>query len=237
VPDPNVMVVKNCKPYPVEIIVRGFITGITITSLWYNYQKGQRTIYGIKFPKGLEKNQKLPQPVITPTTRGTGPSGHDEKITKKEIIKKGIVSKKVYLKMEQAALALFKKGTQICSKAGLILVDTKYEFGDFNGKLTLIDEVHTPDSSRFWLKKTYKKRIEKGFEPENFDKEFFRLWFVKKGYRGDGKAPQMPDSYRLKVSQRYQKLYQLITGEKFIKNSYPINSRIKKNVKGYLNES
>ena len=165
IPDPNVVIVKDCKPYPIEIVVRGYITGVTITSLWYNYSQGKRTIYGLKFPDGLKKNQKLPEPIITPTTRGTGPGGHDEKISKKEILKRKIVPEKVYLEMEQAALALFKRGTSIAKKGGLILVDTKYEFGDHHGQLTLIDEVHTPDSSRFWIDKTYKERLKKGLEP------------------------------------------------------------------------
>lgn len=230
VPDPNVMIVKDCHPYPIEIVVRGYISGVTNTSLWYNYSQGKREIYGLRFPDGLKKNQKLSQPIITPTTRGTGLGGHDEKISKKEILEREIIPKKVYREMEKAALSLFERGTEICQKAGLILVDTKYEFGDYHGKLTLIDEIHTPDSSRFWIAKTYQEKFKKGLEPENFDKEFFRLWYSKRGYMGEGKPPRMPLSFRHKVSQRYVKLYELITGKKFIPGKKPIAQRIKNNL-------
>ncbi len=235
--DPNVMMVKDCQPYPIEMVVRGYISGVTKTSLWYNYSQGHREIYGLKFPDGLKKNEKLPQPVITPTTRATGPGGHDEKISKKEILKRKIVPRKVYQQMEKAALGLFSRGTKICAKAGLILVDTKYEFGDYHGQLTLIDEVHTPDSSRFWLAKTYRKRLKKGLEPENFDKEFFRLWYSKRGYRGEGTQPKMPYSYQLKVSQRYVRLYEMITRKKFIRAKKPIVQRIKNNIAGLKNSA
>ena len=231
VPDPNVSIAKNCQAYPVEIVVRGYISGVTKTSLWYNYEQGARKIYGLKFPDGLTKNQRLAEPVITPTTRGTGASGHDEKISKGEIIKRKIVPEKVYEQMERAALALFKRGTEIADQAGLILVDTKYEFGDYQGELTLIDEIHTPDSSRFWIKKTYQERLKKGLEPENFDKEFFRLWYNQRHYYGDGQPPTMPADFRKKVSRRYREIYIKITGKKLVKYSDNITARIKKNLK------
>ena len=230
VPDPNVMIGKNCQAYPIEMVVRGYISGVTKTSLWYNYENGQRQIYGLKFKNGLIKNQRLPQPIITPTTRGTGVGGHDEQISKEEIIKRKIVPKKVYRKMEQAALALFKRGGEIADQAGLILVDTKYEFGDFQGELTLIDEIHTPDSSRFWIKKTYLERFKKGLEPENFDKEFFRLWYNERNYFGDGLPPTMPLTFKNKVSQRYQAIYNKITGRKLKKYKGSIRARIKNNL-------
>jgi len=236
VPDSNVMVCKNCQAYPIEMIVRGYITGVTNTSPWYNYSRGKRKIYGLNFPDGLKKNQKLPEPIITPTTKGTGPGGHDEKISKREILQRKIIPKGVYLQMEKVALDLFKKGTRICKKAGLILVDTKYEFGDYNGQLTLIDEVHTPDSSRFWIVNSYQKRIKKGLEPESFDKEFFRLWYAKRGYRGDGKVPLMPDYYCQKVSRRYRQSYEKITGEKFKPGGGDIAKRIKINLSFFLDE-
>lgn len=230
VPDPNVMIGKNCRSYPIEIVVRGYISGSTITSLWYNYSQGRKQIYGLKFPDGLKKNQKLPQPVLTPTTRGTGPGGHDEQITRRGIIKRNIIDKKAYEKMEKVALALFKRGTEICKKAGIILVDTKYEFGDYHDELTLIDEIHTPDSSRFWVATTYQQRFEKGLEPENFDKEFFRLWYSKRNYRGDGTPPKMPESFRKKVSQRYVDIYEMVTGKKFELAKGNIQKRIKANL-------
>ncbi len=212
-PHPNVLIAKNATPIPLEMIVRGYITGVTNTSIWGSYEKGERVIYGIKFPHGLSKNQKLKTPVITPTTKAE--KGHDERLTRNEIIKRKIVSRKIYAEMEKAALALFKKGTTICAKAGIILVDTKYEFGLLDGKLILIDEIHTPDSSRFWIKKTYKERFKKGLEPENFDKEFLRIWFKEKGYTGDGTPPKMTKDFINKVKNRYINIYEMITNKKF----------------------
>lgn len=234
IPDPNVMLVRNCKVIPIEMVVRGYISGSTSTSIWTAYAKGERTIYGIKFPEGLKKNQKLKTPIITPTTKAE--KGHDEKLTEKEIIARKIIPKKLWQQMEKAALALFKRGAKICAKAGIILVDTKYEFGiDKKGKLMLIDEIHTPDSSRFWIKKTYKERFKKCLEPENFDKEFLRLWFKEKGYSGDGKPPKMPQEFIAKVSQRYMSIYEKITGEKFkVDVSKNIPNRILNNLKHNL---
>src|SRR5258706_2403652 len=252
VQDPNVMIARNCKGINIEMIVRGYISGVTKTSIWGSYQNGERQIYGVNFPDGLKKNQKLPKPVITPTTHGSSAShstlrdepsgsdskssgsssggGHDERLTKKEIIEKKLVSKKLYEQMEKAALALFERGTIICNKAGLILVDTKYEFGLYKGKLIQIDEIHTPDSSRFWIAKTYKIRFKKGLEPENFDKEFLRLWYVKRGYLGDGPPPPMSKSLIIAVAKRYIAVYERITGKKFKVPEYPIEERIKKNL-------
>lgn len=214
--DPNVMIVSEVKAIPIEIIVRGYITGVTDTSLWKKYEQGERTIYGIKFPQGLVKNQKLQKPVVTPTTRETGPGGHDEPITKQEILKQALVSPALWKQIETVAIKLFERGTQIADKAGLILADTKYEFGiDRRGKLMLIDEIHTPDSSRLWIKATYRERLKKRQEPENYDKEFMRIWFKENGYTGKGKIPQMPTNLIVKISQRYMTVYEKITGEKF----------------------
>jgi len=232
-PDPNVMVTKNCQGIPVEMVVRGYISGVTKTSIWYSYEKGERVIYGIKFPDGLKKNQKLFKPVLTPTTHGGGKGGHDERLTREQIIKRKIVPKKLYEQMEKVTLALFKYGSQLCEKKGLILVDTKYEFGLYKGKLTLIDEIHTPDSSRFWIAKTYKSRWQKGLEPENFDKEFLRLWYAKRGYRGDGTPPKMSKDLIVALAQRYIGVYEKLTGKKFKAYQYPIESRIKKSLKKY----
>lgn len=229
VPDPNVMIVKNCTLIPIEMVVRGYITGVTNTSIWGSYEKGERLIYGIKFPDGLRKNQKLPAPVITPTTKAE--TGHDERLTEKEILKKRIVSPKLWKQMKKSALELFAKGTTICAKAGIILVDTKYEFGILNGQLILIDEVHTPDSSRFWVKDSYEKKFKAGEEPENFDKEFLRIWYAKKGYKGDGRPPKMPDDFMVQVSKRYITIFEKITGNKFKAFKYPIANRIKDSIK------
>ncbi|HSW97388.1 MAG TPA: phosphoribosylaminoimidazolesuccinocarboxamide synthase, partial [Candidatus Saccharimonadales bacterium] len=178
IPDPNVLIAQNCEPIPIEMIVRGYISGVTNTSIWHSYQQGERVIYGQTFPDGLKKNQKLPHPVITPTTHGGGKDGHDERLTKEEILQRKIFTKLISVQMEKILLALFEYGSKHCEKNGLILVDTKYEFGMYNGEVVLMDEMHTPDSSRFWLKETYQQRFEEGQEPENFDKEFIRLWYT-----------------------------------------------------------
>jgi len=235
VPDPNVSVAKNCEPIQVEMVVRGYISGVTNTSIWGSYEKGERVIYGLKFPDGLKKNQKLEEPVITPTTHPlVGAKGHDERLTREQIIAKKLVSEKLYKQMEKVSLELFKYGTKLCLSKGLILVDTKYEFGLYNGKLTLIDEIHTPDSSRFWIAKTYKTLFDKGLEPENFDKEFLRLWYVKRGYRGDGPPPPMAKELIVATAQRYIGVYEKLTGHKFKTFEYPIEERIKKNLSAYL---
>lgn len=234
VPDPNVMVVRNCKLIPIEMVVRGYITGVTDTSIWGSYEKGERIIYGIKFPDGLKKNQKLKRPVITPTTKAE--KGHDERLTEKEILKRKIVSPKLWKQMKKATLALFKRGQKIADRAGMILVDTKYEFGlgptIEGGKLMLIDELHTPDSSRYWVKATYSKRFNKGLEPEGYDKEPLRIWFKEHGYKGTGKPPKMPLKFIAKMSMLYQSIYEKITGEKFTAHlSGDIQKRIIKNLR------
>ncbi|MBI4035874.1 phosphoribosylaminoimidazolesuccinocarboxamide synthase [Candidatus Daviesbacteria bacterium] len=229
IPDPNVSITKSAELIPIEMVVRGYITGVTDTSIWGSYEKGERVIYGIKFPEGLKKNQKLPTPVITPTTKAS--KGHDERLTEKEILQKKIVSPKIWKQMKEVTLKLFERGTKICNKAGIILVDTKYEFGLLNGKLILIDELHTPDGSRFWIKKTYQDRFKKGQEPENFDKEFLRLWYAEKGYKGNGEPPKMSKDLIVSLSQRYISIYEKLTGKKFKVFEYPIEERIKNNLR------
>jgi phosphoribosylaminoimidazole-succinocarboxamide synthase len=237
IPDPNVVVAKECQAIPIEIVVRGYISGVTTTSLWYHYNKGERFIYGHKFPDGLVKNQKLPKPILTPTTRAAVKGGHDEPISKEEIIKRKIIPASLWRQIERVALNLFDRGTKICAQAGLILVDTKYEFGLNKGKLTLIDEIHTPDSSRFWIKKTYRQRFKQGLEPENFDKEFFRLWYAKRNYIGDGEPPKLPQSFIKKVSDRYVTLFERLTGSKLKVPKEPIKKRIIENLKKYFKEN
>lgn len=235
-PDPNVMVVKNCTLIPIEMVVRGYITGVTNTSIWGSYEAGERVIYGIKFPEGLRKNQKLSSPVITPTTKAE--TGHDERLTEKDILNGKVklkdgskVSPALWRKIKKTALKLFERGTEVCELAGIVLVDTKYEFGlDSKNGLILIDEIHTPDSSRFWVKKSYTERFKKGIEPENFDKEFLRIWYAKRGYKGDGKLPKMPAEFMAKVSKRYITIYEKITGQKFKEFEYPIERRIRENL-------
>ena len=240
VPDPNVAVVNECQALPVEIVVRGYISGSTSTALWTRYAAGERTIYGLSFPDGLRKNEKLPRPVITPTTRGTGPGGHDERITRQEIIDRQLVPEPLYAEIEERAMALFDRGTETCAAAGLVLVDTKYEFGLLtrdcatgagDDQLTLIDEIHTPDSSRFWLADTYEERLGAGLEPENFDKEFIRLWFRQQNYSGDGPSPELAEEIVIQASQRYQAVYERITGREFEPGAFPIEERIQANLR------
>ena len=220
------MLVSECKPLPVEVIVRGYITGVTDTSLWKKYSSGERLIYGIKFPNGLVKNQKLSKPIVTPTTKAV--TGHDTPVTAKEIVSQKLVPPAIWKQIEKSAIKLFERGTQIADKGGLILADTKYEFGlDKKGQLILIDEIHTPDSSRFWLKSTYKERFKKDEEVENYDKEVMRIWFKDHGYSGDGKAPKMSEEIIVRVAQRYMDVYEMLTGEKFeLDLSYPLKTSI-----------
>ncbi len=225
-PDPNCAIVREARPIPVEVIVRGYITGVTSTALWRRYELGERVIYGQRFPEGLRKNEKLPHPVITPTTKG-GPTGHDERLEPREVVEQGLLDAASWERVQHAALALFERGSEIAERAGLILVDTKYEFGfGPNGELMLIDEIHTPDSSRFWLAGTYRERFEKGLEPESRDKEFVRLAYAELGYRGEGEPPTLPSSVWVQASLLYQNLYEKLTGMNFIPASYPAVTRV-----------
>jgi phosphoribosylaminoimidazole-succinocarboxamide synthase len=230
IPDPNAILVQDAQPFPVEVIVRGYITGVTSTALWYRYSLGERDIYGYTFDEGLRKNQQLPRAIITPTTKG-GPSGHDERLTCAEVVEQGWLDEHTWNVLQQAALGLFSFGQHTAQKAGLILVDTKYEFGRSpDGTLVLIDEIHTPDSSRFWKAETYTEQFEAGQEPENYDKEFIRLAYVEKGYRGDGALPDMPKSLWVEASLRYISIYEMLTGLPFIPGKYPVQPRLLDNL-------
>lgn len=230
-PDPNALVAVDAAPFPVEVIVRGYLTGVTATALWYRYSLGERHIYGYHFGEGLRKNQALPEPIITPTTKG-GPTGHDERLTCAEVVQKGLLDAQIWEQVQAAALGIFRRGQAVAQRAGLILVDTKYEFGRApDGRVLLIDEVHTPDSSRFWKDATYAERFEQGEEPENFDKEFVRLAYAARGYRGDGEPPSMPDSLWVAASQRYIELYERLTGLAFAPGHYPVLLRLQANLR------
>ncbi len=231
IPDPNAAIVTVAEPILVEVIVRGYITGVTTTALWYRYSLGERNVYGYDFPEGLRKNAALPEPIITPTTKG-GATGHDERLTCAEVVEKGLLDQQTWDQVQDAALAIFKRGQEIANEAGMILVDTKYEFGCTpDGKVVLIDELHTPDSSRFWKADSYQARFAAGEDPENFDKEFVRLAYAEKGYRGDGEAPSMPDELWASASERYITIYELLTGKRFEAGEYPIEQRLIKNLK------
>jgi phosphoribosylaminoimidazole-succinocarboxamide synthase len=231
VPDPNAMICREAQPFSVEVIVRGYITGVTTTALWYRYALGERKIYGYTFPEGLRKNEALPSPIITPTTKG-GPTGHDERLTCAEVVEKGLLDQKTWDQVQTAALALFLHGQAIANKAGLILVDTKYEFGlAEDGSVLLIDEVHTPDSSRFWKRSSYEQRLSAGQEPELFDKEFVRLAYAAAGYRGDGEPPVLPQHTWVETSQLYQTIYEGLTGLSFMPGEYPVLPRLVQNLR------
>lgn len=228
-PDPNVTVAHEAETLPVEVIVRGYITGVTSTSLWTAYANGERTPYGIPLPDGLQKNDALPEPIITPTTKATG-GAHDEKLTRAEIIERQLVPTALWEQVETAAIAIFKRGQEVARNAGLILVDTKYEFGLVDGKLTLIDEVHTPDSSRYWTLDSYGP----GKEPKNFDKEFLREWFVAQGYRGDGQAPALTEEVVSQMAARYISAYERLTGLTFVPGELPAAERVARNLEAYF---
>jgi phosphoribosylaminoimidazole-succinocarboxamide synthase len=230
-PDPNCVVAKLAEPFLVEVIVRGYITGVTTTALWYRYSLGERDIYGYRFPDGLQKNSRLPEPIITPTTKGVA-GAHDERLTCAEVTEKGLLDKQTWDQVQAAALAVFRRGQELAAKAGLILVDTKYEFGrTADGKVAIIDEVNTPDSSRFWKADSYPERFAKGEEPENFDKEFVRIAYADRGYRGDGPIPEMPADLWVAASQRYITIYELLTGNPFEPGAYPAEPRILDNLR------
>jgi len=230
-PDPNALVAHEAEPFTVEVIVRGYITGVTSTALWYRYSLGERDIYGYRFPEGLKKNQPLSEPITTPTTKG-GSTGHDERLTCAEVVAKGYLDGATWDQVTAAALAIFQRGQQVAEKAGLILVDTKYEFGRApDGRVMLIDEVHTPDSSRFWKADSYPERFTAGQEPENFDKEFVRLAYAEKGYRGDGPIPEMEADLWVAASQRYITIYEMLTGQAFVPGDYPVEPRLVKNLR------
>ena len=231
VPDPNAVVASVAEPFLVEVIVRGYITGVTTTALWYRYSLGERNIYGYDFPDGLQKNAELPGPIITPTTKGVA-GAHDERLTCAEVTGKGLLDTATWDQVQAAALAIFQRGQQLARKAGLILVDTKYEFGRTpDGQVVLIDEVNTPDSSRFWKADTYTALFGAGQEPENFDKEFVRIAYAEKGYRGDGAVPGMPADLWVTASQRYITIYEMLTGKTFEAGEYPVEPRLENNLR------
>lgn len=230
-PDPMVTVGHKCDPFKVEMVIRGYITG----SAWRDYKKGARVICGIQLADGLRENQKLETPLITPTTKAD--EGHDENISKEEIIAQGLVSKDDYELLEKYTFELFKRGTEMAAQKGLILVDTKYEFGKKDGKIYLIDEIHTPDSSRYFYSDGYLERFKKGEEQKQLSKEFVRKWLMDNGFQGQEgqEIPEMTDEYCKSVSDRYVELYEKIVGDKFEKaDAVNILARIENNITKYL---
>ncbi len=231
-PDPMVTLGHTCKPYPVEMIVRGYLTG----SSWRTYKSGVHEICGVKIPDGMREHQKFDTPIITPTTKAEQ-GEHDADISKQEIISQGLISQDEYEQLEEISLKLFERGTKIATEKGLILVDTKYEFGKKDGKIYLIDEIHTPDSSRYFYLDKYQENFDKGLPQKQLSKEFVREWLMENGFQGqEGQTlPEMTKSVVENISNRYIELYEKITGEKFIKsNDNDILKRIEENLNDYL---
>lgn len=232
-PDPMVTVGIRCEGFRIEMIIRGYLTG----SAWRDYQAGNRIICGVTLPDGMKENQKFPSPIITPTTKAD--EGHDENISKEEIIAQGIVNKEDYELLEKYTYALFQRGTEIAAQKGLILVDTKYEFGKKDGKIYLIDEIHTPDSSRYFYAEGYEEKFAKGEPQKQLSKEFVRQWLMDNGFMGKSgqQVPEMTEAYVTSVSDRYIELYEHIVGEKFVKADInDIVARIEKNVNDFLHK-
>ncbi|MFH1237211.1 MAG: phosphoribosylaminoimidazolesuccinocarboxamide synthase [Candidatus Aenigmatarchaeota archaeon] len=235
IPDPNVMVVKECRPIAIEMVVRGYMTGVTTTSAWYNYQNGVRNYCGNRLPDGMRKDQKFERPIITPTTKA-GKDEHDRPVSGEEAIEEGLVTKNLFEKLSEISLLLFEFGSKFVAKHGLILVDTKYEFGLLDGELVLMDEIHTPDSSRFWFADTYEELFRKGEEQRKLDKEYVRTWLANQGYLGDGKPPVLTDEVKIEAARRYIEAYEKITGKKFEVAEGNVAERIRENLenRGYL---
>ena len=232
VPDPNVTVARKCQLVPIEAVVRGYLTGVTDTAIWTRYGKGQRDFGGLELPGAMRKNQKLPQPIFDPTTKE---AAHDRALSPEEMIAEGFVSKDLFARIKETALALFARGQEVAASRGLLLVDTKYEFGlDGQGALVLIDEIHTPDSSRYWQLDSYAARLAAGQEPDYFDKEFLRLWFRDHcdPYK-DATLPPAPPELVDELSRRYIQMYEQITGNQFEYGETPILPRIERNLRRF----
>lgn len=232
-PDPMVTVGHMCEPFKVEMVIRGYLTG----HAWREYRSGKRQLCGVALPEGMRENEKFPEPIITPTTKAS--EGHDEDISREEILATGLVGEADYVMLEKYTRALYQRGVEIAAQKGLILVDTKYEFGKKDGVIYLIDEIHTPDSSRYFYAEGYEQRLEKGEEQKQLSKEFVRQWLIENGFQGkDGQqVPEMTEAFVEQVSERYIELFESITGDQFVKaNADDVNARIEKNVVAFLSK-
>jgi phosphoribosylaminoimidazole-succinocarboxamide synthase len=230
-PDPMVMVGHLCEPFKVEMVIRGYLSG----HAWREYREGKRKLCGVTLPDGMKENEKFPEPIITPTTKAA--EGHDLDISRKEIINQGIVSAEDYSTLEKYTYSLFRRGSEMAKEKGLILVDTKYEFGKKDGKILLIDEINTPDSSRYFYAKGYEERLAKGENQKQLSKEFVRIWLIENGFQGlEGqKVPEMTEKFVQQVSDRYIELFENITGDKFVKaDSGDVKMRIKNNIEKFI---
>jgi len=234
-PDPNVVVARQCTALPVEMVVRGYLTGVTSTSVWKHYEAGVRDFCGNRLPDGMKKDQKFEKPILTPSTKADK-GDHDESVSREEILQRGVISAEQFDEMADYAMRLYERGVEIAAKQGIILVDTKYEFGiDGEGKIVLIDEIHTPDSSRFWYSDEYEARLADGEPQKKIDKEYLREWLAEKGFTGDGEVPQIPDDVRVETARRYMEAYELITGQRFEAEPGDTLPRLQRNLAKYMN--
>ncbi len=227
VPDPNVMVARECEPLPVELVMRAYLTGVTSTSIWKAYEKGERTFCGHPLPDGMRKNQRLPEPILTPSTKAAK-GDHDVSVSRAELLAMGRIKPDVFDRAAKIAAALFAEGQRHAATQGLILADTKYEMGIAkDGTITVIDEIHTPDSSRYWYANDYEERLAKGEEPRSLDKEYVRRWLANEAkWSGDGPPPVLPDEVRLEAARRYIASYELVTGKPFVPDTREPIARI-----------
>ena len=224
-PHPNVWKVKRCEPIQVEMVVRGYLTGVTSTSAWTAYQKGDRNFCGNELPDGMRKNEAFPEPIITPSTKAAQ-GEHDESVSPSELYKRGVVDPGLYKELARISMKLYERGVSRAAEHGMIFVDTKYEFGISNGKIMLMDEVNTPDSSRYWMKDDYEERFEKGEEPRKLDKEYVRTWLSEQGFTGDGNPPKLTDDIRVEASARYMEVVEKFTGEPMQLDVGPVDKSI-----------
>jgi len=227
VPDPQVVLARECTPLPVEMVVRAYLTGVTSTSIWTHYARGERVFCGHRLPDGLSKNDALPEPILTPSTKAEK-GGHDRSASREEILAEGRIRPEVFDRAGEIAMALFRAGREHAKARGLILADTKYELGvDASGEIVVIDEIHTPDSSRYWLASSFEERRARGEEPESFDKEYVRRWLAAKGFTGDGDIPEIPADVKIEASRRYIAAFEAITGEAFVPDTTEPRARIR----------
>ena len=230
VPDPSVSVVKECRLLPVEFVMRAYLTGVTSTSIWTAYARGERVYCGQSLPDGLRKHERLPKPLLTPTTKA-GHGSHDELASREELISRGLISPDAFDAAADLTRRLFEEGSRFAESRGLILVDTKYELGfDANGVLTVVDEIHTPDSSRYWYRDRYTAAMSQGRDPEALDKEYLRRWLVDAGYRGEGPVPEIPIDVRCEAARRYIEAFEQVTGRAFEPNTERPEPRIRRNL-------
>lgn len=234
VPDPCVSVVRECRVLPVEFVYRAYLTGVSNTSIWQAYDRGERLYCGHRLPDGLRKHERLPEPLLTPTTKAAY-GGHDELTSRDELVASGAISAELYDEAARMAAALFLEGSRRAESRGLVLVDTKYELGlDPDGLLVVVDEIHTPDSSRYWYRDSYERAMARGEDPPALDKEYIRRWLVERGYRGQGPPPELPEAVRCEAARRYIEAFEALTGRPFAASTEEPTSRIERNLKAFF---